>query len=59
MNEEEDIEQSPNEANSENQNVNEEPQTTNYNPQTKNMEVHKHPHHVTHKKNGANMSWNF
>jgi hypothetical protein len=50
MNEEEDIEQSPNEANSENQNVNEGSQTTNDNPQTKNMEVHKHPHHVTHKK---------
>ena len=25
-------------------------QTTNYQPQTTNMEVHKHPHHVTHKK---------
>ena len=24
--------------------------TTNYKPQTENMEVHKHPHHVTHKK---------
>lgn len=28
----------------------EELQTTNYEPQTEEMEVHKHPHHVTHKK---------
>jgi len=28
----------------------EEPQTTNQKLQTENMEVHKHPHHVTHKK---------
>ncbi len=26
------------------------PQTSNIEPQTENMEVHKHPHHVTHKK---------
>ncbi len=26
------------------------PQTTNYKPETSDMEVHKHPHHVTHKK---------
>lgn len=25
-------------------------QTSNIPPQTENMEVHKHPHHVTHKK---------
>jgi hypothetical protein len=42
--------ESPKEANSENSNVNEESLTTNDNPQTKNMEVHKHPHHATHKK---------
>ncbi len=50
MNEEKDIEQSPKEVNGENSNVNEEPLTTSDNTQTKNMEVHKHPHHVTHKK---------
>jgi hypothetical protein len=22
------------------------------------MEIHKHPHHPTHKKNGVNMYWN-
>src|SRR6185503_1625235 len=26
------------------------PQTANIKPETENMEVHKHPHHVTHKK---------
>jgi hypothetical protein len=31
----------------------EQQQTTNYQPQTENMEVHKHPHHVTHKKKWA------
>jgi len=50
MSEEKNIEQSPEEVNSENSNVNEASQTTNDNQQTKNMEVHKHPHHVTHKK---------
>ena len=30
------------------------------NQDTENMEVHKHPHHVTHKKkNGKNTCWNF
>src|SRR5258706_15047994 len=47
---EEAMEQNPEEVNSENSNVNEAPQATNDNEQTKNMEVHKHPHHVTHKK---------
>jgi hypothetical protein len=42
--------ESPEEVNGENSKVNEELQTTNDNQQTKNMEVHKHPHHVTHKK---------
>jgi hypothetical protein len=50
MNKEKDIEQSPEEVNGENSNENEESQKTNDNPQTKDMEVHKHPHHVTHKK---------
>ena len=51
-------------SNEQSENVNENPQpesaeplhkdsfgqTINYSPQTENMEVHKHPHHVTHKK---------
>jgi hypothetical protein len=37
-------------VNSEMLNVNEQPQTTNTQLQTEEMEVHKHPHHITHKK---------
>ena len=29
------------------------------NQETENMEVHKHPHHVTHKKKWENICWNF
>jgi len=50
MTEEKNIEQRREEENSENSNMNEGSQTTNDNTQTENMEVHKHPHHVTHKK---------
>src|SRR5215471_21684484 len=31
-------------------NINSQPETVNTKPRTQNMEVHKHPHHVTHKK---------
>lgn len=37
----------------ENENISEELQTTNHQLQTEEMEVHKHPHHVTHKKKWA------
>ena len=37
--------------------VNKELQTINHQLQTENMEVHKHPHHVTHKKNGGNVCY--
>ena len=58
MNEEENINQSTEgqqsaenkSMNSELANVNEQPQTKNLKLQTENMEVHKHPHHATHKK---------
>ena len=56
MSEEQNIEEHSTDDNSQsikNENIfqeNIEPQTKNYQPQTENMEVHKHPHHVTHKK---------
>ncbi len=51
MSEEQNINQSTDDSpqSTEDQNISELP-TTNYQPQTENMEVHKHPHHVTHKK---------
>ena len=49
MNEEENINQSADDGPQSTENVTELP-TTNQKLQTENMEVHKHPHHVTHKK---------
>ena len=59
MNEEQNIEAQPvNGSKKSNENINEnssqqnieQPQTTNHKLQTETMEVHNHPHHVTHKK---------
>ena len=52
MSEEQNIEDNPNQSNQQPfENVNGNPSQENSKlPQTENMEVHKHPHHVTHKK---------
>ena len=52
MSEEQNIEYEPNQSNQQPfENVNENPSPENSKlPETENMEVHKHPHHVTHKK---------
>ena len=63
MSEEQNIEEQSNDDNSQsikNVNIfqeNIEPQIKNHQLQTENMEVHKHPHHVTHKKNGGNVCY--